>query len=306
VSVSAKIIKVVRSTYTLSLPDQSTGLAILPGRNKRLEKTTRGIVCVGDNVLVSKNADRWVIEEVLPRSNVIARKSPGKDPGERIIAANIDCMVIVASFVQPDFNGRLIDRYLLAAARFSIAPLLIISKHDLIDYDEEIADLIRQRFRGLHLPILPVSLMHASHKEELTTYFRNRVLAIVGASGVGKTSLLNLLGQNSVKPTNSVSQQSGKGRHTTTHVEMHQLNELDSWIVDTPGIREFGIVGLQRHEIPGYFADFQEYSQLCRFSNCMHMREPACGVKQAVSDERLDIDRYQGYLNIIASVGKTV
>jgi ribosome biogenesis GTPase len=299
----ARVIRVERGVYWVQ-EENSGGLfsATLPGKLKNDQKITHSIVNVGDWVEISLKNNSGIIDSVLPRKNKISRVDPGNRNGERIVAANIDRLVIVTSVRNPSLNLRLVDRYLLIAGRNEIEPVIIISKLDLLGKNDNTLEQIKERFKYAETDIKFFSRYSARTGEELADIFRGNTSAVVGSSGVGKSTLIKYLAPETDIRIGEVSESSYKGKHTTTSVRMYYLKSLDAYIVDTPGIREFGIYGMEAEEVAHYFPEFKRYEGKCRFYNCTHVHEPGCVVKENVDSGNIHPDRYISYLNIIESI----
>lgn len=269
-----------------------------------LARDQRSAVAVGDRVVYSAHGDSHRLRRVLPRSTVLSRPDPQNPRHERVIAANIDIAVHMESVVRPPLRPALIDRYQIAIARGGAEAAVCVNKMDLLATPEE-----RRReldklvpYRELGLPILPCSAKTGEGIEELRALLAGRTAVFVGHSGVGKSSLLNALAPGLDADTGAVTRRSGTGRHTTTRSSLYRLAD-DIRIIDTPGIREFGLWQLTEDELAAYFEDFGPHAECCRFNDCAHVHEPECGVRAAVEAGDLPAARYEAYLRIRASLG---
>jgi ribosome biogenesis GTPase / thiamine phosphate phosphatase len=261
-------------------------------------------VAVGDQVRFSGIEERaGVVEETLPRQTTLSRPDPFHRHIERVIAANIDAVVIVVSVKTPPLHPKLIDRYLIAAQRGGAAPVLCVNKIDLLASDEEReAELSKlQPYRELSIPALLCSTTEGHGIDTLLQALAGKRCVFVGHSGVGKSSLINAIHPELGLATNTLREADGKGRHTTTASHLYDLPH-GIQVIDTPGIREFGLWKLTREEVRWYFDEFEPFAPGCKFSDCSHTHEPACAVKRAVRQGRIAQARYDSYRRILATV----
>jgi len=255
-----------------------------------------GLPAVGDWVIFKPvhNERKAVIEHVLKRKNKFSRKVVLDKTSEQVIAANIDFLFIVTSF-NLEFNIKRIERYLTLAFDNELKPVIILSKEDLCDNTDEIISEVRSIAEGVD--IHPISSIENKGLEELKKYLEgNRTAAVVGSSGVGKSTLINVLTGTDNIPVNEIGDYKDKGKHTTTKRELILMPE-GGIIIDTPGMREIqiweGSDGLSDS-----FKDVEEYFTQCKFSDCKHDTEPGCAVKKAINSGELDADRFDNYLKL--------
>ena len=263
-------------------------------------------LAVGDRVLFVPGSEdgklTGLVLEVLPRTTRLARPDPLLKHLERVVAANVDLVVQVSSVIKPDFRPALIDRYLIAIEQGGAQPILCVNKVDLLD-EECLADLEEELapYRALGLEIVLCSARDRSGVERLRQLLAGKTAVFVGHSGVGKSSLLNSLDPDAGARIGEISEYFNKGRHTTTRASLYQLPG-DITVIDTPGIREFGLLDLDAEGLRFYFPDLQELAAGCRFSNCSHSHEPGCAVREAAEeDDRLAV-RYMTYLRLLESL----
>ena len=258
-------------------------------------------VAIGDRVRYLEAGDgRGVIVEILPRDSKLSRPAPvpGQRVFEQIIVSNAELIVPVFAIANPTPKWGLLDRYLVSAEAAEIPSLIVINKIDLAwknpGFDEEI-----EIYRRIGYPVLLVSAAAGEGIEELKLALQGKQSVMVGKSGVGKTSLLNAIQPGLGLRVKAVSQgELGKGRHTTTHFEMFEL-EFGGALVDTPGIREFGLWDITADELAYLFPEMADYIGRCRFGlSCNHDQEPGCAVRQAVMAEAISPYRYQSYMNL--------
>ncbi|MDG2410107.1 MAG: ribosome small subunit-dependent GTPase A [Pirellulales bacterium] len=259
---------------------------------KTLETDQRHVVAVGDEVQFRPDGEEGLIERIEPRSGVLSRSSRDR---QHVLVANVEQMVIVASAAEPDLKPHLIDRFLVAAEQAQIDPVICINKVDLVEpgafqplvgvYAQMGYEVLQvSAVSGLNLPILRDTLQDCAS-------------VVVGQSGVGKSSLLNVVEPGLGLRVGSVSRETQKGRHTTTTARLIGLS-TGGFIVDTPGIRQFALWDVAREEVAGLFRDIRPFVGYCRFPDCTHTHEADCAVKASVADGRLDARRYESYCHM--------
>lgn len=261
----------------------------------------KSALAVGDRITVSHEAGAWRLETVLPRHSVLARPDPHRPHVQRLIAANIDVVVHVVSVKAPPLRVRLIDRYLIAIQRGGAQPVVCVNKIDLLDDPaEELARL--DVYRRLKVPVIACSVKTGEGLAELRAHAEGKTTALVGHSGVGKSSILNALDQQLELTTNELHRR-GTGRHTTTASTLYDFGG-GTYLIDTPGIREFGLWDLDRNTLRDYFPEFDEPSESCRFTDCTHVHEPDCEVKERLERGEIDAARYETYLRLYEDLGQ--
>lgn len=248
---------------------------------------------VGDWVVLDRNSDKngnAIILDILPRISVMKRKAAGGKLDEQIIASNMDVAFICMS-LNNDFNVKRLDRYMVTAWDSGAIPVIILTKADLCDDLEERLEAIEEKWAGID--ILVTSSLNNEGKEEIEKYIQNNKTAIfVGSSGVGKSSLLNMIIGEKIQAVKEIGEHD-KGRHTTTHRELFVL-ENGGIIIDTPGMRELQI-GDTIESVDSVFEDIEGLISKCKFSDCTHKREPGCAIKEAVRNGTLTWERYNSY-----------
>jgi len=250
----------------------------------------------GDRVRYEAERGGAYLLELLKRSNVIMRA--GRREGEdRVLAANVDCMLIVSA-VKPPFKEGLVDRYLVTAGHAGIAPVVVLNK---VDLDDGGTQKRAEMYRELGYPLHCVSSLRGDGVQELAGYLADRTSILVGHSGVGKSSLLMALLPEADIATSALSQSSGKGVHTTSTATLYSgANGVR--IIDSPGIRAFGLSSIAPSEVRAYFVEFVPLAGQCRFRDCMHIKDGDCRVRDAVEKGEIPRIRYESYLRMVESL----
>lgn len=267
----------------------------LPGRLKVGAATK---IAVGDDVRIERDArDRaWTVAEILPRRSRLARRAPGGAYGERVVAANVDQVVVVFAVAEPEPHPRMLDRFLVIAAANEIPARIVINKTDL--RDERAA---RERFDLYERAGFAVHYTNVTQREGLDALraaLHERVSALTGPSGVGKSSLLNAIYPGLDLRVGEISRSVLKGRHTTVGAEMHPLPD-GGYVMDTPGLREVGVWGIPPGELGQCFLELRPYIEQCRFGDCRHIVEPGCAVREAVERGDVSRARYESYARLL-------
>ena len=278
----------------------------LRGRVKRAQRSVKGRqiyadpVAVGDEVVVTpRDNEEGVIEEISPRRTKFSRRYPGKrDAIEQIVVANADQVVIVLSTRLPDFNLRFLDRFLILAEVGEMDAVVCLNKIDLIDSAErrELRSIL-SAYEQLGYPVIFTSINHSESIQAFRDALRDRFSVVVGASGVGKSSLLNAVQPGLGLRVGEVRLKTGKGRHTTTLVELFSL-EFGGEVADTPGIREVGLWGVDTENLDLYFPEMEPYLGECKYTDCIHVSEPRCAIVDAVNTGKISDVRYQSYISL--------
>ncbi len=266
---------------------------------RAMSRDERSIVIAGDEVLFLPNGpDTGVIERVSPRRGVLGRGSQNR---EHLLVANIDQVAIVVSAEEPAIKPHLVDRFLVSAAKGNVAAVIFVNKIDLVDP----ADL--QTLCGVYAQLgNEVVLVSAERRlglDRLIAVLRNRQTVVAGQSGVGKSSLLNVIQPGLSLRTGEVSDWTKKGKHTTRNAVLYEL-DFGGWVVDTPGIRQMELWDVHPEEIEGYFVEFRPFVRFCKFPNCSHVHESECGVQSAVARGLISTMRYESYRKLTLGDGE--
>lgn len=297
--------RVYKSTGSWYVVKDETGKvhhARLKGRFKIDEITSTNPIAVGDVVDMEQEEGeegKMVITHIHDRINYINRRSPSNKRLHHIIASNIDQSMLIATLREPRTSQGFIDRFLVASEAYHVPAIIVLNKSDTYrDKDLRVYEQWKEMYNSVGYPLILMSTKTGQGIDELIALLRNRITLMSGHSGVGKSTLINQLVPELELRTQEVSGWSGKGLHTTTFAEMYDLG-FGGKIIDTPGMREFGLVDISRNELSHYFPEMRNLLQECQFNNCLHLNEPGCAVKQAVVEDRIYVSRYDSYCNIL-------
>lgn len=256
-------------------------------------------VAVGDYVSFELENDYGSITEILERKNHILRKSIKKTGHSHVLAANIDQALMVATLSMPRTSLGFIDRFLVSAEAFRIPQVIIFNKRDLLDAEGlSYIDDLMQRYRNIGVTCLSISAKQ-DDLDAIKDLLTNKITLVAGHSGVGKSTLLNKISPDITQTVGDISDFSSKGTHTTTFAEMFKIGD-DSFVIDTPGVKEWGLVDMSDQELSDYFPEMREVRLDCKFgSRCIHLNEPKCAVVDAVKSGVISLERYESYLSMI-------
>ena len=264
-------------------------------------------IAVGDRVafdMEDESQMHGMIKQVLPRDNYIVRLSPHNANLKHIVASNIDLALLVATIAEPRTSLGFIDRFMITAEAYGVSAILVVNKIDILEPKHmEQLEHWKQMYEGAGYRVLPLIALQPETLEVLKEVIRNKTTLFSGHSGVGKSTLINQLIPGKELRTGEVSGWSGKGQHTTTFAEMLDLPE-GGRIIDTPGVKEFGLIDVEREELSQYFPEMKALMNQCKFNNCLHINEPGCAVKEAVFNGTITEDRYVSYVGILESIEK--
>jgi ribosome biogenesis GTPase len=268
----------------------------LKGKFKIKNLKVTNPIAVGDVVLFEPSEN--IIEEILPRENYIIRQSVHKSAHGHLLASNVDQLVLIVTIRSPKTSLGFIDRMLVTAETFRIPATLVFNKQDILD-EEELAfqEELIELYTSLGYGCLKTSTYEEQGIDALKEALKGKTSLISGHSGVGKSSLFNVLQPDLDLATSEVSDFSDKGVHTTTFAEMFEVDK-DTFIIDSPGIKELGLIDIEKEELAHFFPEFRELLGQCKFHNCLHINEPKCAVKDGVENGELYISRYMSYLSM--------
>lgn len=295
------VIKSTGSWYTVRTARKELIQCRIKGKFRLDDIKHTNPIAVGDMVEyeIEPENETGIINKIEERKNYIIRKSSNLSKQTHIIASNIDQALLVASLVQPQTSLGFIDRFILTAEAYLIPTILVFNKDDLYHNElREVLDDTLSIYSNMGYTCFSTSVPEATNTLKLKELLANKTTLISGHSGVGKSSLLNHISNGLNLKTGNISGFSQKGKHTTTFAEMFELS-FGGYIIDTPGIKEFGLVDFNEAEISHYFLDMKPYINQCRFNNCKHLNEPHCAVKLAVEEGRIREERYHSYVNIL-------
>ena len=269
--------------------------------------TSTNPIAVGDRVTIEMENElesSVTITEIEDRKNYITRTSPANKYQHHIIASNLDQSLLFATLKDPKTSQGFIDRFLITSEAYHIPSVIVFNKADLYKKkEEEKFALVKRIYEKIGYKILLMSIGTGEGVEEVKALLKDKVTLLSGHSGVGKSTFINAVLPEMKLKTQDVSGWSGKGLHTTTFAEMFDL-PLGGKIIDTPGIRELGLVDIPRQELSHYFPEMKALINDCQFNNCMHLNEPGCAVKAAVEEGSIHMDRYISYCNILETIDK--
>lgn len=310
----ATVVKHTGSHYMLScLPEWNLFPAVLRGKIRLKGSTATNPVAVGDVVNYEADADSLeqvtlensaVITSVDPRRNYIIRKSTNLSRQSHIIAANLDRAFLVITLDFPQVKLPFLDRLLVTCEVYNVPPVIVLNKCDLYGPEhEDMYAAFHEIYEGAGYRIVDVSAHTGQGVDELREIISDGVSLFSGVSGVGKSSLIKALDPSLEPRVGDISDAHEQGRHTTTFYEMYSVHS-GGFIVDTPGLRGFGLVDLKKEEIALYFPEMLKVAEDCRFAPCTHTHEPGCAVKEAVENGEISYDRYSSYLGMLDEEGK--
>jgi ribosome biogenesis GTPase len=295
---------VIKSTGSRYKVLHGHGLVIectIKGKLRVKELHTTNPIAVGDNILFEESHDgkAGIITEVIARKNYIIRKSSNLSRQSQIIAANIDQAFLMVTIIMPETPVEFIDRFLATSEAYRIPSKIIFNKVDLYtEKDLERMDYLISLYSKIGYECFRLSLTKEMNTDMLKVSMKNKINLLSGNSGVGKSTLLNLFNPDLDLKTAEISDYHKQGKHITTFPEMHPM-PFGGYVIDTPGIRGFGVFDIDRREIYHFFPEIFRVSKECRFYNCLHLEEPGCAVRKAVENEEINYLRYRSYLNIL-------
>ncbi|MDT3403633.1 ribosome small subunit-dependent GTPase A [Mucilaginibacter terrae] len=294
------VTKSTGSWYQVQTPDGKRYDCRIKGKFRIKGLTTTNPVAVGDNVDfdLEPDQDQGIITKLYDRRNYIIRKSINLSKQAQIIAANLDQAFLVVTLASPRTSLGFIDRFLVTAEAYSIPAALVFNKLDMFSEEglEILADY-KAVYENIGYPCYSVSALEGTNIPQLKDLLKDKITLFSGHSGVGKSSLMNAILPDLQLRTTEISDWSDKGMHTTTFAEMYDLPGGGN-IIDTPGIRELGVIDIEQQELSHFFPEMRDRMHDCRFNNCRHINEPGCAVLQALEEGEIEPSRYESYLSI--------
>jgi len=303
----ATVYKSTGSWYIVQDEDGKVFNARIKGKFKIDNITSTNPIAVGDVVLADMENElenTLTITDIAPRKNYITRSSPHNRNQHHIIASNLDQSLLFATLKDPKTSLGFIDRFLITSEAYHVPSIIVFNKADL--YKQKELDLYQETkdmYEAIGYKVQLMSIEKNVGVEEVKALLKDKTTLLSGHSGVGKSSFINIVFPELKLRTQDVSGWSGKGLHTTTFAEMFNLS-FGGRVIDTPGIRELGLVDISKQELSHYFPEMRALINECQFNNCMHINEPGCAVKEAVNLGTVHPDRYYSYLNILESIEK--
>ena len=297
------VYKSTGSWYTVKTANGKFYECRIKGRFRLQGIKSTNPIAVGDKVdfeLETKNnTETGVINRIEDRKNYIVRKSVNLSKQTHIIASNIDQVFLLVTIDNPPTFTSFIDRFLVTAEAYGIKTILLFNKVD--TYDEETlleVKYLASIYRKIGYECIAISATTAKNIDKVKMLMEGKVSMFAGHSGVGKSTLVNAIEPALDLKTKAISEQHSQGQHTTTFAEMFDLS-FDAKIIDTPGIKGFGVVDMEREEVGDYFPEFFALKQECKFNNCIHLNEPKCAVKEALENDEVSYSRYRSYVQIL-------
>ncbi|MBA3647689.1 MAG: ribosome small subunit-dependent GTPase A [Chitinophagales bacterium] len=294
-----RVIKSTGSWYHVRLDDGTVVSARTKGKLRLIDRRTTNPVNIGDLVMIESGEEDSQITEVLPRTNYIIRQSSRNRTAEHILAANLDQAMLIATIILPRTSTGFIDRFLVTATAYHVPAVIVFNKTDL--YSEEEFSVLHEWqkiYESAGYKVIHVSAEKEENISAVREILQSKITLVAGHSGVGKSTLINKIDPRLNLKIDGLARYNDKGKHTTTFAEMLEL-PFGGFIIDTPGIKEFGILDIEEAEVSHYFPEMEKQLHSCRFHNCLHIDEPDCAVKDAVSQGEIAESRYINYLSII-------
>jgi ribosome biogenesis GTPase len=293
------VIKSTGSNYLVKLNDQIVSCK-LKGKIRLEGRKTTNPIAVGDHIEVELINNEGNIVRILPRKNYIIRKSLNLSKQAHILASNLDLAVLVCTMVAPRTSLGFIDRFLITAEAYQIPAILIFNKCDLLDQElNAIQDEVIQIYSNIGYACYKSSFKDPQSIEIIKTLLKDKTTLFAGHSGAGKSTLINNLEPGLNLKTGEISAAHLKGTHTTTFAELHTLS-FGGFVIDSPGIKELGLVEMKKEEVGHYFPEIRQRMQDCKFNNCLHQNEPGCAIMKAVESGEINEERYMSYLKILS------
>jgi len=297
------VYKSTGSWYTVKTPNGKFYECRIKGKFRIQGIKSTNPIAVGDivefDVETKNNTATGVIKRIDQRKNYIVRKSVNLSKQTHIIASNVDQVFLLVTINNPPTFTSFIDRFLVTAEAYSVKTILLFNKIDAYDQETIIeVKYLASIYRKIGYECISISAAIGNNVDKVKALMEGKVSMFTGHSGVGKSTLVNAIEPSLDLRTKEISNQHMQGQHTTTFAEMFDLS-FDAKIIDTPGIKGFGIVGMEKEEVGDYFPEFFKLKQDCKFNNCLHLKEPKCAVKAALENDEVSYSRYRSYLQIL-------
>lgn len=294
------VTKSTGSNYLVRLEGGKIIPCKLKGKIRLDDRKTTNPVTVGDSVDVElENDEEGMITNIHQRKNYIIRKSINLSKQAHIIASNMDQAILIATLVEPRTSLGFIDRFLITAEAYSIPAVIVFNKRD--NLNEQLIELqneIMHIYKNIGYPCYAISSYDQKDVEQIKQILKGKTTLLSGHSGVGKSTLINAMQPSLKLKTGEISAAHSKGTHTTTFAELFHL-DFGADIIDTPGIKELGLVEMKKEEVGHYFPEIRKYMNGCKFNNCLHVNEPKCAVREAAEKGEIAPERYESYLKIL-------
>ncbi len=294
----AIVIKTTGNLYTVRCDNGDTINCMLKGKYRTKGLQSSNPVAIGDMVTVEYSGNIGYIIDIDDRKNYLIRKPSNWSKQVHIIAANIDQCFLICTIKNPETTLEFIDRFLVSAQTFRIPVIIVFNKYDL--YNEYDLDTLKQYtkiYSDINYKVINTSINNSNSINEVANLMQNKISLISGNSGVGKSTIINKLASKEITKTASISQYHNTGMHTTSYSEMYELPNK-SYVIDTPGLKAFGVINIAKSELYHYFPEIFNYAVDCKFYNCLHTNEPDCNVKKAVESGYISLSRYNTYLKL--------
>jgi ribosome biogenesis GTPase len=297
------VYKSTGSWYTVKAENDSFYECRIKGKFRIQGIKSTNPIAVGDwvdfEVEDNESQLQGVIHQIYDRKNYIIRKSVNLSKQTHIIAANIDCVFLMITLNNPPTHPAFIDRFLVAAEAFGIPVVLLFNKEDVYSKEERTqVQELKAVYEKIGYECIEISALLGHNVERVQAKMKAKVSIFSGHSGVGKSTLVNTIAPFLAIKTASISTQHSQGQHTTTFAQMYDL-DFDAKIIDTPGIKGFGVVEMEKSEIGNYFPEFFKRKSECKFNNCLHKEEPNCAVKKALDEGKIALSRYKSYCSLV-------
>ena len=303
---NATVVKHTGSHYLLSkLPEWQPFPAVIKGKLRLKDFNSTNPVAVGDRVEYKRGAaGTTVISAIMPRKNCIIRKSTNLSRQSHVIAANLDRAFLVVTAAMPDIKLPFVDRFLVTCQAYGVPVSVVINKNDIYDkMQREMVEALQEIYENAGYHVMKCSAVSGEGVGELREICRDRIVLFSGQSGVGKSSLIKAMDPALDLKIGEMSEYHRQGKHTTTFYQMHPLSG-GGFLIDSPGIRGFGLVDFNKYELSTYFPEMLRVEDCCKFAPCTHTHEPGCAVKEAVEEGKIAVERYESYLGMLEEEGK--